>query len=216
MLNVGERRTLPLSAFVPPAFLGPWLHLFLDQAVELNTHGFLVLVADTTFPRTGGTAAVESAVRAGVLTHRRSADVLEEVYGASSFGFFGHSKGGSDGAILSATEPRFEAIVIGGMGSASPERIREARQNLELAPYFDTIFSFDAAIYLRVPGCRHLLVQHGRSDAEVSLSEAQAMFEAASEPKKWLQYDCGHGVDRYAPARQDRIDFFTSVLRAAS
>ncbi len=192
-------------------------HLLLDQAAELSAQSFFVLVADTTFPRAGDTAAVESAVRASVLTHRRSTDVLAPVYGASPVGFFGHShsKGGSEGAILSAIEPRLEAIAIGGMGSASPERIQAERQNPELASYFDATFSFNAAIYLSVPGRRRLLIQHGRSDAEVSLAEARTMFEAAAEPKTWLDYECGHGVDGYAPARHDRIDFFTRELRTA-
>jgi hypothetical protein len=187
--------------------------LFLEQAVELSSHGFLVLVADTTFPRSGDAEAVESAVRAGVVTHRRSVDVLEGAYGASSVGFFGHSKGGSEGAILSAIEPRLAAIAIGGVGSASAERREAAREDAGRAAYFDAIFSFDAAIYLSVPGRRRLLVQHGRGDTEMSLTEAQAMFQAAAEPKSWLDYECGHGVDGHAPARRDRITFFDRELR---
>src|SRR4051812_30101606 len=39
--------------------------LFLEEAVELAQRGFLVLAADTTFPRTGDAEAVRTAVRDG-------------------------------------------------------------------------------------------------------------------------------------------------------
>jgi hypothetical protein len=189
-------------------------HLFLEQAVELSRLGFTVLVADTIFPRSGNAAAVESAVRTAVVTHRRSFDVLESVYEVGWLGFFGHSRGGTEGAILSAVEPRLQALVIGGIGSASRERRSAGREHAEMAPYFDAIFSFDTAEYLSVTSTRRLLVQHGRLDAEVTLEEARAMFVAASEPKTWREYDCGHCVDGYPAAREDRIAFFQGKKRA--
>jgi hypothetical protein len=191
-------------------------HLFIEQALELSQSGFTVLLADTTFPRKGDAAAVESAVRTGVLTHRRGLDVLKSVYKVGSLAFFGHSRGGSEGAILSAVEPRLEAIVIGGMGSPSQDRRSRGHEEVEMGPYFDAVFRFDAALYLSVSGARRLLVQHGRHDAEVTLAEARAMFEAASEPKLWREYECGHGVDGHPAARTDRLAFFLDALDATS
>ena len=192
----------------------PGKHLFLDQAVELSAAGFAVLAADTTFPRSGNAAAVEAAIRSGVVIHRRSLDVLQEHYGSSRLGLFGHSKGGSEGAVLSAVEPRLNAIVIGGMGSASPER-KEVAYMYTIAStrqYFEAIYSFDAGLYLSVPGQRRLLVQHGISDNAVTLAESRAMFDAASDPKAWREYDCGHGIDSHQDARSDRIAFFRHWL----
>jgi dipeptidyl aminopeptidase/acylaminoacyl peptidase len=187
-------------------------HLFLEQAIELSQSGFTVLVADTAFPRDGDAAGVEAAVRSGVLTHRRGLDVLESVYDAGRLGFFGHSRGGLEGAILAAVEPRLRAVAIGGMGSPSQERRKRGHEEVEMRSYFDALFSFDAALYLRASEGRRLLVQHGRDDAEVTLAEARAMFETAGEPKIWREYDCGHGVDGHPAARTDRIAFFRDAL----
>jgi dienelactone hydrolase len=186
-------------------------HLFLDQAVELAAEGFVALAADTVFPRSGSAAAVEAAVRASVLTHRRSLDVLEASYRVVRLGFFGHSRGGKEGAIVAAVEPRLDAVVVAGMGSAAPERRRAAATEAE-REYLDAVFSFDTAAYLAVPGRRRLLVQHGRRDDRVLLGEARAMFDAARPPKLWREYDCGHDVSSDPAARRDRIAFFHDSL----
>lgn len=191
-------------------------HLFLDQALELGAYGFVVLVADTTFPRSGDAQVVESARRNAVLTHRRSLDVLHRVYDVSRAGFFGHSRGGFEGAILSALEPRLEAIVLAAMGSPSRERRDAARRDAGRAEYFDAVFSVDTATYVAAPGKRRLFVQHGRDDMTVSVAEGWAMFQAAAESKRWKEYECGHEVDGFPPARQDRIAFFRRELCKAT
>jgi len=60
--------------------------ILLKEAVELARHGLVALAADTTFPRTGHAASVRSAIRRGVVIHRRGLDVLESAYGASTCG----------------------------------------------------------------------------------------------------------------------------------
>ena len=191
-------------------------HLFLDQALELGARGFVALVADTTFPRSGDAQVVESARRAAVLTHRRSLDVLNTVYDVSRAGFFGHSRGGFEGAILSAVEPRLDAIVLAAIGSPSRERRDAARRDARLAEYFEALFSVDTATYVAAPGKRRLFVQHGRDDTTVSVAEGWAMFQAAAEPKRWKEYECGHEVDGFPPARRDRISFFERELCRAT
>jgi predicted esterase len=187
--------------------------LFRDQALEISGRGFTVLAADTAFPRTGGAGAVEAGVRTGVLTHRRSLDVLQTEYGVERFGFFGHSKGGSEAAILAAVEPRLDAIVIGGMGSASADRRAEAEDDLGGSEYLRAVLRFDAGLFLAEVRRTPVFIQHGRDDNAVSLVEARALFEVAAEPKEWRVYNCGHGVDGHPQARADRIAFFERHLR---
>jgi hypothetical protein len=191
-------------------------HLFLDQALELGACGFVVLVADTTFPRSGDAQVVESARCTAVVTHRRSLDVMHRVYEVPRAGFFGHSRGGFEGAILSALEPRLQAIVLAAIGSPSRERRDAGRRDARMAEYFDAVFSLDTARYVAAPGERRLFVQHGRNDATVSVAEGWAMFQAAAEPKRWKEYECGHEVDGFPPARQDRISFFQRELCKAT
>lgn len=75
------------------------------------------------------------------------------------------------------------------------------------------IFDFNAGSHLAFPASRRLLVQHGRHDTAVTIAEAQTMFERATEPKHWRDYDCGHNVSVNDVARGDRIAFFQNALR---
>lgn len=42
--------------------------------------------------------------------------------------------------------------------------------------------------------------------------EARLLYEAATAPRLWSEFDCGHGVDGYLPARAERIAFFERIL----
>lgn len=189
---------------------GPGRHLFLPEALELARRGFVCLLADTTFPSDGTTAERVEATRVRVLTQRRGLDVLAAEYGATRLGFYGHSAGGMQGAVLSAVEPRLEAIVIAGARGGSVRWALEqgVTDESELAA-FNRI---DPEHYVAVPGRRRLLFQHGRRDTVIPLAEARRLHDAAAEPKEWRDYDCDHGVDAHLPARADRLAFLEEVL----
>jgi dienelactone hydrolase len=127
-------------------------HLFHTQAAELSAAGFVVLVADIAFPRTGDRTVVEAAFRRNVLSHRRALDVLEAELDAVPSGFFGHSRGGLEGAVLAVVEPRLNAFAIAGIGSPSRERREAASQDAGRAEYLDAVMSFDPR---EVPGRPH-------------------------------------------------------------
>ena len=187
-------------------------HLFRDHAIEMAAAGFVAIVADTTFPSAGDRDKVEEARRSSVVTHMRSLDVLSRHHGITSFGFFGHSRGALEGAVLAAVEPRLSAVVLAGIGSASARRREQASQDASTADYYAAVFSLDAADYVAEQAARRLLVQHGHTDTAVTLAEARAMFEAAAPPKEWREYDCGHDVATHPPARAERILFFSEAL----
>ena len=189
----------------------PGKHIFVGEAVELARRGFVVLLADTSFPLHGSTQERVDATRTRVLTQRRGLDVLEREYGAKAFGFYGHSAGAAQGACLSAVEVRLEAIVIaaarGGYvrwaadeGITDPAEIRA----------FDRL---DPEHLVALPGERELLFQYGLRDEVIPHREARLLYEAAAEPKRWSEYDCGHGIDAHPPARAERAAFFERVLR---
>ena len=188
---------------------GPGKHIFLWQALEVARAGFAVLLADTSLQWQGDADADRRTLMAAVETQRRALDVLEE-RGATRLGYFGHSLGGTQGAILSAVEPRLDAIVIGAMGTGVADWLRATGAYDET--YLEQIDRLDPRHFVSIPGPRRLLFQHGRADDDVPFKAGRALYDAAAEPKRWLEYDCGHGVDGHRPALADRIAFFGETL----
>ncbi len=191
---------------------------FLDEAVALAGRGFAVLLTAISFPDHGDAEVTAHAVRVAVSTQRRGLDVLTTWVGVdpARLGFFGHSGGAFQGAILSAVEPRFAAIVLASYGSGT--LLRLAAEELRgqgvgnARPYLDVLHRFDPVAYVATPGRRHLLFQHGVEDQTVPRAEAVAAYAAAVPPRTWREYPCGHGTDADPQARRDRAEFFCSML----
>jgi dienelactone hydrolase len=190
---------------------GPGKHIFVGEAVELARRGFVVLLADASYPLDGSTEDRVDATRIRVLTQRRGLDVLESEYGATTLGFYGHSAGGAVGACLSAVETRLAAIVIAAArgGHARWARDEGVADPAELEA-FDRL---DPEHFVAAPGGRELLFQYGLRDDVIPRREARSLYEAAAGPKSWSEFECGHGIDGHAPARAERLVFFERVLR---
>lgn len=114
--------------------------------------------------------------------------------GPDRLGFFGHSGGAFQGAVLSAVEPRLNAIVASNS-----------------QPYLKALNRFDPAHYVAMSGRRRLFFQHGREDTVVSRTEAVRLYEAAAPPRRWSKYACGHGTDADPDARRELAQFFSSL-----
>jgi len=84
---------------------------FVDEATELAALDATVVVPSCGIPLVGDLARDEAAFDRVVALQRRALDLLA-ARGATRLGFFGHSAGGLQGAILAATEPRLQAIVV--------------------------------------------------------------------------------------------------------
>ena len=189
---------------------GPGKHIFLAEAAELARRGFVVLLADTSYPIDGSLEERLDATRIRVLTQRRGLDVLAGEYGATRLGFYGHSAGGAAGACLAAAEPRLAAIVV---AAARGGHARWARDEGITDPAELQAFGrIDPERFVAVPGRRELLFQYGLRDDVIPHREARLLYEAAAEPKTWSEHDCGHGVDGYPPARAERAAFLERVL----
>lgn len=185
----------------------PGKHLFLDEAIELARHGHLVLAADTSMPPLGDIDADERAFAAALQVQRQSLEVLDRE-GATRLGFYGHSFGATQGSILSATEPRLDAIVIAAIGTGIAEWARAEGHD---ETYVASIDRFDPIHFVSVPGSRRLMFQAGRLDQVISLESVRALYEAAAEPKTWREYDCGHGITVDPDACRDRVLFFNAL-----
>jgi fermentation-respiration switch protein FrsA (DUF1100 family) len=187
----------------------PGAHIFLDEACSLARRGVAVLLPETTFPRSHDVEAHEAAIFRAIRLQRRGLDVLAARSGATRFGFFGHSAGGAQGAILAAVESRLAAIAIAATGV---ELLSRMRDELMGAEGLERITRFDPGNWVTADGDRALLFQHGSRDAVVTKAEAHRLFELAAGRKSWAEYDCDHGVDGHEPARRDRLAFFEREL----
>jgi dipeptidyl aminopeptidase/acylaminoacyl peptidase len=190
-------------------------HHFLDEAIELSLLGATVLLPDAGVPIVGDVEADARTVHAAMLVQRRGIDLLVETEAATRLGYFGHSGGGAQGAMLSAVEPRLDAIVVAAWGSGivrrSAAEMPNARPTREA--YRESAERSEPEHYVSRPGSRRLLFQHGLRDELVSVEEARRMYAAAAPPKSWREYDCSHELDEHLPARADRIAFFSRELR---
>lgn len=188
---------------------GPGKHFYLDEAFVLAAGGVHVLAADTSFPTFGDLDADERAIRSAILTQRRGLDVLAGL-GATRLGFYGHSAGATQGAILSGVDPRLDAAVLSATGTGIA-RWAHGLAGLGDA-HLEALDRFDPRHFVARPGRRRLLVQHGSLDPVVPVEAARAMYEVAAAPKQWREYGCDHGVDVHPPARADRVAFFRDAF----
>jgi pimeloyl-ACP methyl ester carboxylesterase len=187
---------------------------FLEEATKLAAFGATVVLPFCGSPLVGDLAQDDAAIDRAVALQRRALDLLA-ARGATRLGFFGHSAGGLQGAILAATEPRPQAIAIAAIGTGLAERVLEWFEQPSPSPaeYVAAVDRWEAARLLSRPARRRLLVQAARFDENVPLDAARDAYESAAEPKEWREYDCDHGAVVVHPAaRADRLDFFRRAL----
>lgn len=160
-----------------------------------------------------------------VVDLRRAADVLaaRSDVDLSRLGFVGHSFGATMGAILSAVEPRYVALVlIGGSGSftrivrtsttESLLAMRAAVPAPALERYLASMAPFDAEVYAaqQLPTAE-LLLQFGTYDSGVPRDEAERFAAAARGKKEVRSYPTGHFITS-PDALRDRVAFLARRL----
>jgi fermentation-respiration switch protein FrsA (DUF1100 family) len=191
--------------------------LFLPEAAELARSGCTVLLAATSFPRHGDIGAVRTAMRAAVLAQRRGLDVLISwaECDPNRLGYYGHSGGAFQGAVLSAVERRLAGLVLASAGSGTLVRLAEGELRdlgvRDPGPYLTDLERFDPAHFVAVGGRRRLLFQHGRRDQTIRQGEAERLYSAAAPPRQWRDYPCDHATTAYPQARRDRAEFLLSL-----
>jgi pimeloyl-ACP methyl ester carboxylesterase len=151
-----------------------------------------VVATDVHMPEGADEAEELRNFEAAVEVQREALDELAR-RGATRFGYYGHSLGAARGLALAARDPRVEAIVVAAMGTGFG-------------------VPWDPLQYVTAEGPTRLF-QQGTRDDIVPYANARGLYEAAPAPKRWLEYDCDHGIDGHPQARLDRYDFLDEALR---
>lgn len=103
-------------------------------------------------------------------------------FDATRLGVVGYSMGSFLGVLTASVQARARAVVLAAGGDL-PKTV----------PFEGLIRKVvDPIEAVRQLKGRPLLMIHGRRDRTVRPAQAEALFEAASEPKELRWYDCGH------------------------
>jgi cephalosporin-C deacetylase-like acetyl esterase len=158
-----------------------------------------------------------------VIEVRRAVDLLiaRPDIDRKRIAFVGHSGGAMLGADAVAVDRRFRAAVFesGLQGftyhictSPHPYAVGVRQQLGNALPQFiRTLAPLDAILYVGHEAPTALLFQSAALDKSVPRSDAQAFFDAASEPKRLIWYKTGHEMKLPAVDR-DRTAFLREQL----
>ena len=124
--------------------------------------------------------------------------------------YVGHSSGARWGAILSAVDKRLKTVVLMAgvpteatifMESDDPDFVnfRNTTPKEQLDNYFRIVRSLDAINYVPHGAPTPLLFQFARFEQYFNEAAMRRYAEAASEPKRVLWYDTGHGLNDIRP-----------------
>jgi dienelactone hydrolase len=147
-----------------------------------------------------------------VVDLRRGIDVLlgRSEVDPNRIAYVGHSSGAHWGAILSALDRRLKTVVLMAgvpneatilMDSDDPEFVetRQSTPKPQLDNYLKIINPLDAINYVAQAAPTPLLFQFARFEQYFNEAAMRRYAQAASEPKRVLWYDTGHGLNDIGP-----------------
>jgi cephalosporin-C deacetylase-like acetyl esterase len=221
MLAVPKRRG-PLPAVI---WLGSGDKDWTPYASEFSKLGAISLVPDNcgNAPASDAHGFYNDEVHA-VIELRRGVDLLvaRGDVDPKRIAFVGHSGGAMLGADAVAVDGRFKAAVFesGLQGftyhicsSPHPYAVHvRAQLGDALQGFITTLAPLDAILYVGHEAPTALLFQSARMDKGVPQSDAQAFFDAASQPKQIIWYDTGHEM-KLPQVSIDRTDFLKRALQ---
>jgi cephalosporin-C deacetylase-like acetyl esterase len=146
-----------------------------------------------------------------VIDLRRALDVLSAQPGvdANRLAVVGHDFGGMYSALLSAVDSRPKGFVLMALTTdfldwPQPSNVSDPEYRKVLAAF--------APIKYVPHALAPIFFQFGSADEYVSDKEAQALYDAAHEPKKMMMYDkIGHNLKSDQVA-QDRMNWLLDIL----
>ncbi|GLC25258.1 alpha/beta hydrolase [Roseisolibacter agri] len=203
--------------------------LAMNEMAALARRGAVVIGIDAPYFRRGGSnpptlTALDRPEQIQLMKDlQRAVDVLlaQGNVDPARIGFSGYSYGGMVGVHFAGIERRLRAAVImaGYGGSVTLLTTKDRVPGLPNIPcatrsvWFRDNVPIEPIRFVSGAAPTALLFQIARFDTAVPLEDAQAVYDAASNPKDVLHYDTGHGlspqatVDRFAwLARQIGID----------
>ena len=193
-------------------------------AIEFSKRGAISLALDNcgNAPVSDAKGFYRNEIRA-VIAIRRGLDLLDarKDVDRKRIAFVGHSGGAMLGADAVAVDGRFNAAVFeGGLqgfsyhicSSPHPYAVGIRRQlGAALPQFIATLAPADSILYVGHEAPATLLFQSARHDQGVPSSDAQAFFDAASEPKQIIWYDTGHQM-KLPQVDRDRTEFLKKQL----
>jgi len=149
-----------------------------------------------------------------VIDLRRAVDLLQkrDDVDGTHIGYLGMSMGAMLGAVSCGVEKRVAAacLIVGGGDFA---RLLPGKIN----PGVETnVKVIDPVYYAGMISPRPLLMINGRSDRLVPPANAQALFDAAREPKRIEWYEGGHHDPPLGKVQQWVTEFFAKNVKGAS
>ena len=126
----------------------------------------------------------------------------------SRIGFVGFSYGAVVGALLAGTDKRVRTYILWSCVARLSGFLRGLGKSLpaaELSAYVGMMAPLDPIEHIGRAAPAALLFQFGHTDKNVPEKDAQALYQAAGQPKQILWYDAGHALN--GKARQDRYEW---------
>lgn len=201
----------------------------IPEAEDLARRGTLALLIDAPFSRgdrkQSAPLRFDEQDRADqiqlIVDLRRGIDLLlaRPEVDPKRLGFLGISYGGAMGGLLAGVDNRIAAyaLAVGDGGIVSHfTGADDTNGPLQQMPkeyasrWLERMEPIEPIRFIGRAAPAHILFQNGRQDTMVPPADAEAYQKAASEPKKVLWYDAGHGLNRQAIV--DRHEWLTERL----
>jgi dienelactone hydrolase len=213
------------SGRFPAVVFGHWSYgtrtEFLPEAMMYARAGVVSLLVDDlgarpapwrrNAPFTQPEAVRENFIQS-VVDLRRGIDVMQarSDVDPNRIAYVGHSSGAHWGAILAAVDRRLKTVVLMAgvpaeatilMESDDPEFVdlRQSTPKEQLDNYLTMIGPLDAIKYVAHAAPTPILFQFARFEQYFNEKAMQRYAGAASEPKRVLWYDTGHGLNDVQP-----------------
>jgi pimeloyl-ACP methyl ester carboxylesterase len=193
---------------------------FLNEAVELAGHGLVSLLVETPwsnpkfYPDRDVKLDYENSVQE-VKELRRDLDVLlaNSRVDPIRVAYVGHDFGAMYGMVMTGVDHRISVAAFQAGNSRfsdwflynQPKLTPEEKQRV-----MDRLAPVDPVRFIGLLAGKPVLLQFSKQDFYVPLDRAQAIVDAAKEPKRVLYYDAGHGLNEQAV--RDRVAFLIEKL----
>ena len=193
---------------------------FLNEAVELAQHGLESLLVATPwsdpkfYPNRDVTLDYENSVQE-VKELRRDLDVLltDTRVDPIRVAYVGHDFGAMYGMVMAGVDQRVSVAAFQAGNSRFGEWFLYNQPKLspeEKQAVVDLLAPIDPVRFIGKLAGKPVLLQFSKQDFYVPLDRAQAIADAAKEPRQVLYYDADHGLNHQAV--RDRIAFLREKL----